>query len=185
MTKKTQNVLWFVFVMGILAFGIIMIIWTISKSISAPVHESNNYMLKYQTADMTINEIVELQRAFDKKYTIELQNVQEVELPVKYQNVHAKRSLQKPIGLINGENSFSYKITQKDGSIVQNAQVDFLLTRPHIRTDDTLENNVSFANNLYTTKPLNINKEGRYTLLLKVTIDKLVGHLETAAYLQK
>jgi hypothetical protein len=185
MTKKTQNILWFIFVMGILLFGIAMIVWTVTKSVSAPVHESNNFMLKYQTADMTINEIVELQRAFDEKYTIQLKNVQEVELPVKYQNVHAKRSLQKPIGLNNGENSFSYEITTKDGVIIQDAQVDFLLTRPHIRTDDTLENNVSFTNNLYTTKPLNIDKEGRYTLLLKVTIDKLVGHLETAAYLQK
>lgn len=185
MTKKAQNIFWFLFVMGILLFGIAMIIWTVKKSISAPVHEANNFMLKYQTADMTINDIVKLQKAFDAKYTIELKNVKEAKLPVKYQNVHAKRSLQKPIEIKDGENSFSYEITKKDGSIVQNAQVDFLLTRPHIRTDDTLENNVSFANNLYVTKPINIENEGRYTLLLKVTIDQLVGHLETAAYLQK
>jgi len=185
MTKKTQNTLWFLFVMGILLFGIGMIIWTVVKSISAPVHESNNFMLKYQTTDMTINQIVELQQAFDTNYTIELQDVQEVELPVKYQNVHAKRSLQKPIGLTSGENSFRYEITRKDGSIVQDAQVDFLLTRPHIRTDDSLENNVSFRDNLYVTKPLNITKEGRYTLLLKVTIDEVVGYLQTAAYLRK
>jgi hypothetical protein len=184
-TKKTENTLWFIFVMGILLFGIIMIVWTVKKSISAPVHESNNFMLKYQIADMTINEIVELKRAFDEKYSIELKNVQVIELPTKYQNVHAKRSLQKPIKLKDGENSFNYEIKHKDGSIIQDAQVDFLLTRPHIRTDDNLENNVSFVNNLYITQPLNISKEGRYTLVLKVTIGKLVGHLETSAYLQK
>lgn len=185
MTKKSQNTFWFIFVISILLFGIGMIIWTVKKSVSVPVHEANNYMLTYQTTDMTINEILKLQEMFDKHYTIELKNVKELKLPAKYQNVYAKRSLQNPIELKDGNNSFSYSITQKDGNVVPTAQVDFLLTRPHTRVDDQLEQNVTLSNNLYVTKPMVIDKEGRYTLQLKVTIGKLIGYLETAAYLKK
>ena len=183
MTKKNQNRFWFLFVMSILMFSISMIIWTIKQAISIPVHESNNYMLKYQMADMNINEIMELKARFDAKYNIEIKNTQFIDLSSELQNTNAKRAQMKPIKLTMGKNSFNYSISTKNGKSVENAQVSFLLTRPHSRNDDNLEEKVSFKNNLYVTKALELSKKGRYTLQLKVKIDGLIGYSEISAYL--
>ncbi len=183
MTKKNQNRLWFIFVMSILTFGISMIIWTVKEASSVPVHESNNYMLKYQLADMNINKIMELQEKFNQKYQIELQDKEFIDLSVELQNLNAKRAQKRPIKLIKGLNSFKYAITTKDGGIVNDANVTFLLTRPHSREDDQLEESLQFHQNYYITKPLMITKKGRYTLQLKVEINGLVGYSEISAYL--
>ena len=185
MTKKNQNRFWFLFVMTILFFGIWMIVWTVKQAISVPVHESNNYMLKYQMADMNINQIMELEAKFNVKYNIEIKNTQFIDLNDDLQNSNAKRVLQKPIRLSKGANSFQYFISKKDGTAIENAKVTFLLTRPHNRTDDHKEENVSFKNTHYVTKPLELTKKGRYTLALKVEVNGLIGYLETPAYLLK
>ncbi|CAA6812482.1 MAG: Unknown protein [uncultured Sulfurovum sp.] len=183
MTKKNQNRFWFLFVMAILTFGIGMVIWTVKQAMSVPVHESNNYMLKYQMADMNINKIMELQAKFNAKYNIELQSTSFINLEVGLQNTNAKRAQKKPIKLTKGPNSFKYLVSQKDGKIIEDAKVSFLLTRPHSRVDDTLEELVSFNNNYYTTKSLNLSKKGRYTLQVKVQIGELIGYSEISAYL--
>ncbi len=185
MTKKNQNRFWFLFVMTILAFGISMIIWTVKQASSVPVYESNNYMLKYQMADMNINKIIELETKFNEKYIIELEGVEFLKLDIEKQNTNAKRSQTKPIKLKLGNNSFTYSIVTHDIRSVENAKVTFLLTRPHTREDDYLEENVSYIDGHYTTKPVNLSKEGRYTLQLKVEIDGLVGYSEISAYLVK
>jgi hypothetical protein len=169
--------------MGILIFGIGMIVWTVKQAISVPVHESNNYMLKYQMADMNINEIMELQAKFNANYKIELQNCTLINLEEALQNSNAKRAQKKPIKLKKGINSFTYLISQKDGKIINDAKVSFLLTRPHSRKYDQLEENVSFTNNHYITKDLNLSHKGRYTLQLKVQIKESIGYSETSAYL--
>jgi len=184
MTKKSQNIFWFLFVMLILGFGITMIIWTVKQASSVPVHESNNYMLKYQMADMNINQIMALEEKFNAKYRIEIQDTQFIELKESQQNSNAKRAQGKPIKLHAGANSFSYGITEGKKS-VDNAKVTFLLTRPHTRDDDYLEENLTFKDNLYRTKTLDLTKKGRYTLQLKVEIDGLVGYSEIPAYLTK
>ena len=183
MTKKNQNRFWFLFVMSILMFGISMVVWTVKQAMSVPVHESNDYMLKYQMADMNINQIMKLKARFDLNYNIELKNVEEIDLDEDLQNTNAKRALSKPIKLSIGANSFSYALTKKDGTVVENAEVSFLLTRPHSRNDDNLEEKVFFKNNLYITKALELNKKGRYTLQLKVKINGLIGYSEVSAYL--
>jgi len=185
MTKKAQNTFWFIFVMGILLFGIGMVIWTVKQSVSAPVHESNNYMLTYQTTDLNINQIAKSEKAFNANYRIELTNMETINLAFQEQNVHAKRSQKKPVALKMGDNTFSYRILKKDGTVVTNAKVHFLLTRPHTRVDDVMQQNLDFIDDAYMTEVFKLSKEGRYTLQVKVIIDQLVGHLETAAYLQK
>ncbi|CAA6805822.1 MAG: Unknown protein [uncultured Sulfurovum sp.] len=182
MTKKNQNRFWFLFVMGILAFGIMMIIWTVKQATSVPVHESNNYMLKYQMADMNINEIMELEAKFNAKYSIKLEDIEFLKLEDDAQNTNAKRAQSTPIKLNAGSNSFTYSITHNQKS-VENAKVTFLLTRPHSRYDDHLEESVSYSNNHYKTKAVELTKKGRYTLQLKVEIDGLIGYSEVSAYL--
>jgi len=183
MTKKNQNRLWFAIVMGMLAFGIGMVIWTVKQAVSLPVQESNNFMLKYQQADLNINSIMENKAKFDAKYTIELQNSEFITLDEEHQNTNSKRKQEKPVKLKMGENIFSYKIQEKNGKSVQNAQFTFLLTRPFTRTEDKKEDNISISNGLYITKAVELEKKGRYTLQVKATIDGLTGYSEIPAYL--
>lgn len=183
MTKKNQNTIWFLFVMSILGFSISMITWTVTQAVSLPVQESNNYILKYQMADLNINKIMELEAKFNAKYKIELKNSTFIDLDEEHQNTNAKRAQTKPVKLTRGENSFDYAISQKDGTIMNNAKVTFLLTRPHSRDDDKLEENVVFKDGHYVTKAVELSKKGRYTLQLKVEIDGLIGYSEIPAYL--
>ena len=177
MTKKNENRVWFMFVLSVLGFGMGMIIWTITKSISMPVQESNNFMLKYQMADMNINDILKAKKRFNKKYKIELQNKTFLKLDYKQQNIHSKLSQKIPIKLQQGENSFSYKITTKEGKIISDANVTFLLTRPHSREFDKLQTDVSFSNGSYQTKIVKINKAGRYTLQVKAFVENTLGYI--------
>ena len=183
MTKKNQNRLWFAIVMGMLAFGIGMVIWTVKQAVSLPVQESNDFMLKYQQADMNINTILENKAKFDAKYTIELQNREFITLDEAYRNTNSKRKQERPVKLTMGENIFSYKIQDNEGKPVENAHFTFLLTRPFTRTEDQKEENVTVSNGLYVTKPFNLKNKGRYTLEVKATIDGLTGYLTTPAYL--
>ena len=183
MTKKNQNRLWFAIVMGMLAFGIGMVIWTVKQAVSLPVQESNDFMLKYQQADMNINTIMENKAKFDAKYTIELQNREFITLDEEHQNTNSKREQEQPVKLKMGENVFSYAIKNKHGENVKNAQFEFLLTRPFTRTEDKKENNVTIRNGLYVPKAVELEKKGRYTLQVKATIDGLTGYLTTPAYL--
>ena len=184
MTKKNQNRFWFLFVMSILAFGISMVIWTVKQAMSVPVHESNNYMLKYQMADMNINKIMKLKAQFDSKYIIKIEGTEFIELNSDAQNTNAKRAQKKPIKLQLGKNNFTYTIVTHDMVAVENAKVTFLLTRPHSRDHDTLEENIAFKNGHYATKTLEFTRRGRYTLQLKVEIDGLIGYSEIPAYLK-
>jgi len=182
-TKKNQNRLWFAIVMGMLAFGIGMVIWTVKQATSLPVQESNDFMLKYQQADININSIMENKAKFDAKYIIELQNGELITLDEEYQNTNSKRKQEKPVKLTMGDNVFSYAIKDKHGENIKNAQFTFLLTRPFTRTEDKKEDNVTISNGLYVTKAFQLKNKGRYTLQVKATIDGLTGYLTTSAYL--
>jgi len=184
MTKKNQNRFWFALVMGMLSFGIGMVIWTVKQASSIPVHESNNFMLKYQTADMNINEILELEKKFNEKYTIELKDFELITLDQESQNSNAKRVQIVPVKLTDGENSFTFDVKTKESEAIQDANVTFLLTRPHTRVDDVLEERVHYDNGHYVTKALNLTKKGRYTLQIKVEIGGLTGYKEIPAYLK-
>ena len=184
MTKKNQNRFWFLFVMSILVFGISMIIWTVKQATSVKVQESNNYILKYQMADMNINKIMQLEAKFNAQYSIELKNTTFINLEEELQNSNAKRVQKKPIKLSSGANNFKYDISTKEGKMLKGAKVSFLLTRPHTRVDDHLEENISFNGSSYVTKVVELSKKGRYTLVLKVEINDVIGYSEISAYLK-
>jgi hypothetical protein len=161
-----------------------MIVWTVKQAISVPVHESNNFMLKYQMADMNINEIITAKKLFDNKYTINLSNVELLELSKEENNDNSKRKQPTPVKLSLGENSFAYVIRRKDGTVDNDANVTFLLTRPHSRNSDTLQTNVPFINGHYQTKKLTMKNAGRYTLQLRAYVNDTIGYSEISAYLK-
>jgi len=178
--QKNKKTYWPHMIVGFLALAIMLSYWTVKSASSIPVQEVNQYMMKYQQADIHINEILEMKQAFDKEYTIK---IQDIETMVMTDNVHSNRPQPNVIKLQQGSNDFTYNVIRKDGSVVSDANVSFLLTRPHSRRDDVMIENVSFDNGVYTAKGLEITKPGRYTLQLRAALGKKIGYSELSAYL--
>lgn len=181
MASDNKKTYWPHMILGFLAVGITLGYWTIKSASSMPVQESNQYMLKYQMADLTINEILESQKDFDTAYVIELQDVQTM---VMTDNVNSNRPQPNPVELSKGTNDFSYLVRKKDGTVVNDANVSFLLTQPHSRRNDIFLEKVTFSNGRYTTEKLEITDAGRYTLQLRVIVPGSTGYSAISAYLK-
>jgi hypothetical protein len=181
MAENNKKTYWPHMILGFLFIGLSLSYWTVKSASSIPVQESNQYMLKYQMADMNINEIMERKMAFDKSYTIDILNV---ETMVMTDNVNSNRPQPNVVKLSKGKNSFLYKVSTKDGASVSDANVTFLLTRPHTRGEDQLLNEVPYMNGTYHVKDVNITKPGRYTLQLRAVVGEKIGYSEIAAYLK-
>lgn len=180
--NKNQKTYWPHMILGFLAIGITLGYWTVKHAVQMPVQEVNEYMMKYQQADLGINDILEKKHAFDKDYSIKLNDVK---MMVMTDNVNSKIPQPDAVILGKGKNHFSYTVSKKDGTIVSNAEVSFLLTRPHTREDDVMIEKVPFKDGVYTTPELDIQKPGRYTLQFRAKINEnTVGYAEVPAYLK-
>lgn len=181
MAKNNEKTYWPHMILGFLAIGITLGYWTVKSASSMPVQESNQYMLKYQTADININKITELKQAFDKAYTITLLDV---ETMVMTDNVNSNRPQPNPVKLSAGINDFSYEVLAKDGSKVSDANATFLLTQPHSRREDQLFTNVPYSDGKYQIKGVEITKAGRYTLQFRAEVVDTMGYSAISAYLK-
>jgi len=183
MAKKANEIsYWPHMILGFLIVGVMLSYWTVKSASSIPVQESNEYMMKYQQADMNINEILHQKARFDSKYRIALVDapMQKVELE------NAKRAkAENAVVLQAGKNTFSYKISDHSGNAYADANVSFLLTRPHTRDDDQLMLEVPFKDGLYVVENVEVKKPGRYILRLKADVGEgAVGFSQTPAYLK-
>lgn len=182
MEKNNNKTYWPHMILGFLIIGLTLGYWTVKSASSIPVQEVNKYMMKYQQADLGINEIIEKKKAFDKVYNIALKNVK---MMVMTDNVNSNLPQPNVIQLTKGENKFLYVVTKKDGTVVNDANVSFLLTRPHTVKDDVMVEHIAFDNGGYRTPVLDIEKPGRYTLQCRVKInDNQIGYSELPAYLK-
>jgi len=178
--KNKEKTYWPHMIVGFLFLGITLSYWTVKSASSVPVQESNDYMMKYQQADININEIIERKALFDKNYKIELLNakmaVQEIE--------NAKRAKEeKSVVLTQGENSFSYRVMNNDGVFMPDVNVTFVLTRPHTVKDDMVVENIPVVDGIFKVTNISITKPGRYTLQLRAKVGDAIGFSEIPAYL--
>jgi len=177
-SKETSY--WPHMILGFLVIGLTLSYWTVKSASSVPVQESNAYLLKYQQADMNINEIMKAKESFDKQYRIALVNVKKRERPL----LNAKRAKEVEVVVLHkGKNSFDYRITNLKGEPLSLAKVTFLLTRPHTVREDRVIENIPFEGGLYRVKDVDITKAGRYLLRLKVEVGDEIGYSEVPAYL--
>lgn len=181
MAKNNEKTYWPHMILGFLAVGLTLSYWTVKSASSMPVQESNQYMLKYQMADININKITELKQAFDKVYTIKLLDA---ETMVMTDNINSNRPQPNPVKLSEGLNDFSYDVVTKNGTKVSDANVTFLLTQPHSRREDQLFTNVPYNDGKYQIKGVEIKKAGRYTLQFRAEVADTMGYSEIAAYLK-
>ncbi len=178
--EKNKKTYWPHMIVGFLFLGLGLGFWTIKSVSSMPVEKENDYMMSYQDVDRNINEIVKKQELFRQNYEIKILNTKTIKIE---ENKNSRRNFLNPVEIKKGENQFSYSVVDKNGQIVKNAVVSFMLTRPHTNADDQKFDKINFVNNSYQTPKINITKPGRYTLVLKVSIGNTIGFNETAAYL--
>jgi len=182
MAKETKKkTYWPHMILGFLLVGITLGYWTVKSASSVPVQESNDYMMKYQQADMNINEILKKKAKFDQKYMIQIVDVTMGVNSIANSKV-AKN--EKSVLLSPGKNSFHYRIVKKDNTPAEDANVTFLLTRPHTDKEDILVENIPLKNGTYSINDINITNPGRYTLQIKAKIGEAVGYSNTPAYLK-
>jgi len=167
-------------ILGFLFMGIMLGYWTVKSAIDMPVNESNQFQLKYQIADMSINDIIEAEELFDSRYRVESVDFKLSEFKP---NEFLKRSHGDIIAL-STTNKLSYKITSISGEPMVDMNATLLLTRPHIRDDDKQMNLVAGSDGIYTSTEFTLANEGRYTLRLRIQKDNAVKFLEHEAYLK-
>lgn len=181
MAKNNEKTYWPHMIVGFLIVGLTLSYWTVKSASSMPVQESNQYMLKYQMADININQIMERKAAFDKDYTI---TVSDVEMMTMTDNINSNRPQPNVVKLSQGLNDFTYRVDTKEGKAVNDANVTFLLTQPHSRKEDKLFVNIPYKDGKYQIKSVDIQKPGRYTLQFRAEVADTMGYSEVAAYLK-
>ncbi len=179
--SEKKKTFWPHMIVGFLLLGITLGYWTVKTATKMPVQESNEYLMKYQQADISINDILDKKERFDKNYTIVIKNVKTKIIPIE----NAKRTKEEKTLILNkGKNSFVYAIKNLKGEPVSDANVSFLLTRPHTIKEDQYRDHVERRSGVYSVEDINITSPGRYITRLKVMIDKdTVGYHEMPAYL--
>ncbi len=181
MARNKEKTYWPHMIVGFLLLAITLSYWTIRAASSLPVQETNDYMMKYQQADIHINDIIKSKQAFDKLYTLSISGVKTM---VMTDNIHSNRPQPDLVVLKMGVNKFTYTVTKKDGTIVNDANASFLLTQPHSTREDQMIESIPFSNGYYNTPDINLSKAGRYTLKFRATVGKLTGYFSLEAYLK-
>ena len=181
MENKKEISYWPHMIVGFLFLAIALGYWTIKTAISLPVQETNDYMMKYQKADININDILTSKEAFDKEYIISLSGIKTM---VMTDNIYSNKVQPELVVLSNGINKFNYIVKKRDGIVVKDAKVSFLLTRPHSTREDKMIEVVPYNGKYYQTPDINISKAGRYTLKIRATVNNKTGYWSVGAYLK-
>jgi len=157
---------WPYMILGFLFIGITLGFWTIKSTISLPVHESNEFMQKYQDADKKANDIIESAARFDSKYSVLFEGLQKSDFKPKF----LKRKPHQYYKL-NEVNSLTIKVTPKGAKEVKSLDVVAMLTRPQTEVDDKELNVTKVSPNTFELKDFKVNKLGRYIIRLKISDD--------------
>jgi len=179
MANENKKTYWPHMIVGFIAIGITLGYWTVKSAIRMPVHESNEYMLKYQTAEKDANEIIEAQQRFDKQYNLTLTGMKTSDFkPEHLKRKHARIVALKPV------NRIAYRMTDKAGNPVSDANVTLLLTRPHTEKEDQLFKHIPYKDGYYVVEKLQLKNPGRYILRVRAQKGDAIGFMDTPGYLK-
>ena len=175
MSKKNDSgKYWPYMILGFLSIGITLGYWTIKNTISLPVHESNEYMQKYQSADTNANKISDAASKFDTKYSVELSGLDKSDFKPK----HLKRKPHKYYKL-NSVNDIKFIVKSKDGSSLNDVKLVAILTRPQTELEDVnIKNIATDGNGVFEIKDLKVEKPGRYILRVKFSNKDAIKYID-------
>ncbi len=145
--KKNSGIIWPIGIAISLLCVVGLGAWTIVETGKEPVEESDIYMNKYQDVDNNANDFINAKIAFDKKYSIAY-------IGEKLDANDAK---------------FIYKITTKDGQLVNDAKIKVIATRPQTHKQDLILEDANISNGMYSfaTKLPGI---GRWDIMASINI---------------
>jgi nitrogen fixation protein FixH len=129
---------------AVIIFGVL----TIKAAINNPVEMSDYGMQEYHTYDDNVNDIINAKIAFDKKYSISFLTPQVTE---------------KGTVII-------FKVTDKNGTAVNDAKINAVLTRPDTSKIDINLTEPIVNDGQYTFKAVDLPKPGRWDILSKVSV---------------
>ncbi len=131
-------------IVGIIAACVV----TIKVALNNPVQMSDYGMQNYHSYDANVNDIITAKIAFDRLYAIAFITPQITE----------KGSI------------IAYKVTDKAGNNINDAQIDVVLTRPDTTDSDIRLNNPVVREGVYTFPSTDLPKAGRWDILAKVRV---------------
>ena len=123
---------------------------TIYVALQHPVEMSDSNMQEYHHYDKNANEFLAAKIAFNRNYTITY--------------VSEKFDVDNAV--------IVYKITDASGSVVNNAKVDIVLTRPDNRNSDVVLDNPTVKNGIYTFSVGKLPLIGRWNIMAHVIADE-------------
>ncbi|MFA6138802.1 MAG: FixH family protein [Sulfurimonas sp.] len=132
---------------------------TVVIATSSPVEKSDAYMMDYHEADAKANELIEARIAFDKKYKIEYIT----------DSLNCNGSVVK------------YKVSDLNSNKVSDANITVVVTRPDSHQFDRELSNPTIENGVYSFDSINLEKEGRWDIMAKVSVGDLQRYYNVKA----
>lgn len=136
-------------IIAVSTVAVIMLgIVTIKQAIDNPVEMSDYGMQGYHTYDNNANDIINAKIAFDKKYLISFETPQ----------ISEKGTV------------IVYKVTDKEGKAVNDANINAVLTRPDTTKLDINLSNPAVNDGQYSFNAVDLPKAGRWDILAKISV---------------
>ncbi|WP_456322157.1 FixH family protein [Hydrogenimonas sp.] len=162
--KKDINY-WPYAIVGMILTVVVLGAWTIKIAVNNPVQESRTYMMNYQDVEENINELIARQKAFEKKFTIDMSQ----------NRLHLGKNVLR-IRIVDNE-------THRP---VPNAEILAIVTRPTTsRQDIRLETFTYKKDGFYVSEPFELTREGRWNVQVRVTIGDNVGFTTYKSFVKK
>lgn len=153
--------LWPYAIVASIAFVALMCADVVRIALTNPVEMDTYYLADYQEVDENINEILKSKAKFDKKYNLD----------VDFTKFNAKN------------NEVKIKITDKQNlKNVENANIELLITRPDVSTFDKKPELIGIEDGYYKFRPFDVEKKGRWQILVKVSLDNLASFTKLETY---
>jgi nitrogen fixation protein FixH len=141
---------------GLLIFGIIFCICVISMifvAMNNKWEQDQSFMSEYKKVDKNYDNIARSQKAFDANYDVEFD-----------------KSAFKL-----GENIIKLSIKDKNGTFVQNAVINAIITRPDTNQYNQKLDNFKINDKEYQSNAFTLDKIGRWITEYKIDINQTVG----------
>jgi uncharacterized protein YdcH (DUF465 family) len=174
-----KGAFWPWLILGFIFIGLLLGYWTVRSAISLPVHEANEFMQKYQLADIHFNRIQEQQEKFDARYRATIEGLTRSDFEPK----NLKRK-EVEVWALKPVNTLTIAVTTREGQGVDDANVSVLLTRPFTQKEDQKFEHLSGTDGRYVLRDLKPGKPGRYLLYVRVQVGDAVGYFDREAYLK-
>ncbi len=170
--------LWLLFFFAIFSFTFAMIIWTIVKASSAPVHQDESFLQSYHSVDENYNKIVTSNMIFQKKYDAFIY-INDKKLPLTIDDVYMSqrvfeaRSLNKKL-LNVGKNSISVEIKDKNGNIIQKPTINIRVTRTMDHYSDVDLDSFELKEGIYVAQA-DVKTEGNWNITGFIEVEGIRG----------